>query len=164
MHFRWTGIYATTAMRCVCNLFCPFTSRPSRRSMYWWVGNYVAQWSSLCCFIAQELNRQRSFCAPYKIACRKSYGDESSYGFPAPCFSYLSMNIWNGCQSICASKTSVFCVPKQICSLLSSSHAHGRTQMHTHTLTQRTYECLLLWWRTKHLKMNTLLSVSVFGH
>lgn len=57
----------------VARVMCIVLSSPccihslSHRSVYRWECNYVPQWSSLCFFTAQELSRQRSVCAPWKL-------------------------------------------------------------------------------------------------
>ena len=85
---------------------------PSHRSMYRWGCNYVPQWSSLCFFTAQELSRQRSVCAPWKLPAENHMAMRAIMDFfspsqdpsPSLCLSLvlffpsvfllLSMNIW----------------------------------------------------------------------
>lgn len=94
---------------------------PSRRSMYRWGCNYVPQWSSLCFFTAQELSRQRSMCAPWKLPAENHKAMRAIMDFSPPlqtplspsysfsqCSSFLSMNIWTDVNRCALPATSVF--------------------------------------------------------
>lgn len=97
---------------------------PSHRSMYRWGCNYVPQWSSLCFFTAQELSRQRSVCAPWKLPAENHMAMRAIMDFSPPLrtstpplspsypffsvFLLLSMNIWADVNRCVLLATSLF--------------------------------------------------------
>ena len=94
---------------------------PSHRSMYRWGCNYVPQWSSLCFFTAQELSRQRSVCAPWKLPAENHMAMRAIMDFSpplrtplSPSYSFLSVSPFvdehlSRCQSMCASSNLRIC-------------------------------------------------------
>lgn len=125
--------------------------RPSHRSMYWWGCNYVPQWSSLCFFTAQELSRQRSVCAPWKLPAENHMAMRAIMDFSPPlrtllsppysfsqCFLLLSMNIWadvNRCVLPAATSVFVLQQPHKLSPLYSLIlEIHADTVVHTYTL------------------------------
>lgn len=94
---------------------------PSHRSMYRWGCNYVPQWSFLCFFTAQELSRQRSVCAPWKLPAENHMAMRAIMDFSPPprtplspsyffsqCFSFVDEHL-SRCQSMCASSNLHIC-------------------------------------------------------
>lgn len=65
---------------------------PSHGSMYRWVFNYVPQWSSLCFFTAQELSRQRSVCAPWKLPAENHMAMRAIMDFSLPLSTPISLS------------------------------------------------------------------------
>lgn len=95
---------------------------PSHRSMYRWGCNYVPQWSSLCFFTAQELSRQRSVCAPWKLPAENHTAMRAIMDFFPPSQDPLSLprtlflsvspfvdEHLSRCQSMCASSNLRIC-------------------------------------------------------
>lgn len=94
---------------------------PSHRSMYRWGCNYVPQWSSLCFFTAEELSRQRSVCAPWKLPAENHMAMRAIMDFSpplrtpfSPSYSFLSVSPFvdehlSRCQSMCASSNLHIC-------------------------------------------------------
>ena len=76
---------------------------PSHRSMYRWGCNYVPQWSSLCFFTAQELSRQRSVCAPWKLPAENHMAMRAIMDFSPPLRTPLSLSLipFSQCFSFC---------------------------------------------------------------
>lgn len=75
---------------------------PSHRSMYRWGCNYVPQWSSLCFFTAQELSRQRSVCAPWKLPAENHMAMRAIMDFFSPLRAPLSPSYsFSQCFSFC---------------------------------------------------------------
>lgn len=94
---------------------------PSHRSMYRWGCNYVPQWSSLCFFAAEELSRQRSVCAPWKLPAENHMAMRAIMDFSpplrmplSPLYSFLSVTPFvdqhlSRCQSMYASSNLHIC-------------------------------------------------------
>lgn len=99
---------------------------PSHRSMYRWGCNYVPQWSSLCFFTAQELSRQRSVCAPWKLPAENHMAMRAIMDFSPPLRTPSSLSLslprtlflsvspfvdehLSRCQSMCASSNLCIC-------------------------------------------------------
>lgn len=98
MHFT-SALHLGRTIMCVSICFlldayvlvclCAFLSQccthcPSHRSVYWWGCNYVPQWSSLCFFTAQELSRQRSVCALWKLPAENHMAMRAIMDFFSP--------------------------------------------------------------------------------
>lgn len=126
---------------------------PSRRSMYRWGCNYVPQWSSLCFFTAEELSRQRSLCAPWKLPAENHMAMRAIMDFfspplrtplSLPCilfsgFLLLLMNIWTDVNRCVLLATSIFVLWQPLkLSLLCSGNAdryrHACVCVRTHNV------------------------------
>lgn len=97
--------------RALVRVMCVVFSSPccihrlSHRSMYRWGCNYVPQWSSLCFFTAQELSRQRSVWAPWKLPAENHMAMRAIMDFffplriPLLTFSLSSLYLFSLCFS-----------------------------------------------------------------
>lgn len=142
----------------VARVMCIVLSSPccihslSHRSVYRWVCNYVPQWSSLCFFTAQELSRQRSVCAPWKLPSENHMAMRAIMDFffsPSQdpslslvlflsVFLLLSMNIWadvNRCMLPAATSVFVLQQPHKLSLLYSPVilEVLADTGAHSHT-------------------------------